>query len=310
VPHVYGDAASHERFKPLVELRKILESCGVATVGKVQEFNEGMLAIVWNYLPHLATDESYCRLLEEGLQKCGIPPLKNYGLSLQALALHGYEDVRVVFGSFYPAPVRLSSADSATLSTVPVDAQVVERLATWTWWLSALEQGPRIELFKICLEELPRSWMNSTYSDSQGYRMPLFRLSDLQRFSGGGGDEMAGCLMEDFKKGVNVYVSMTFDRSSCWWPTALLNACRWSLHYMHFSKGSVDLEILGQYFHLLYGVSRQFRKEVLDMIVIVQENLEKNHKAIPKSFNFGKVDFRFTESVPLVVMPMPKWPFD
>ena len=307
VPHVYGEAAADVRLKPLVDLRKILETHGVATVGYLEFFQERMLGVVWDCLPHLKDDGSFGRMLEEGLRDCGIHPLETYGFSHETLASFSRADIQIVFNGFSPAPVRLRSADGVTLSAVPLATEAVERLAAWAWWLSALEQ-PHVELFKSCLKELPKSWVHNTYSDSYGYHMPMLRWSDLHRFSEGNADLAGGCFLEPFKKGVQQLISATFDTSSTWWSTAMLTACRWSVEHMHLPQGRVDLEELGKYFQLLNGVSRQFRREALDLILRIQD-VEKTLQ-IPRSFDLGKVDFRHSEQVTIPVLVAPRWPFE
>jgi hypothetical protein len=308
VPHVYGEAASDVRLKPLVDLRRMLETHGISGVGELEMFQERMSGIVWDCLPHLRDDGSFGRMLEEGLRDCGIHPLQTYGFSLEALASFSRADVQTVFNGFSPAPVRLRSADFATLSAVPLESAAVERLAAWAWWLSALEQ-PHVELFKSCLKELPSSWVHNTYSDSYGYHMPMMlRWSDLHRFSEGDADLAGCCFLEPFKQGVQQLISATFDASSTWWSTAMLTACRWSVEHMHLPQGRVDLEELGKYFQLLNGVSRQFRREALDLILRIQD-VEKSRQ-MPRSFDLGKVDVRHSEHATIPVLAASKWPFE
>lgn len=307
VPHVYGEAASDVRLKPLVDLRKILETHGIATMGYLESFQESMSGIVWDCLPHLKDDGSFGRMLEEGLRDCGIHPLQSHGLSHETLASFSRADIQTVFNGFSPAPVRLRSADFSALSAVPMDYKAVERLAAWAWWLSALEQ-PHVELFKSCLKELPKSWVHNTYMDSYGYHMPLLRWSDLHRFSEGNADLAGGCFLEPLKEGVRKLISVTFDTNSTWWSTAMLTACRWSVEHMHLPQGRVDLEELGKYFQMLNGVSRQFRREALDLILRIQD-VEKTRQ-MPRSFDLGKVDFRHSEQVTIPVLAAPKWPFE
>lgn len=308
LPHVYGEAAAEERLKPLVEMRKLLETCSVVTVGREQEFQERMRSLVWDCLPHLKDDGSFWNLLEQALQECGIHPLEHYGLSQQVLSCYSREDVQAVFTGFAPASGWLRSTDYTTLCSVSMDKKMIERLATWVFWLKALEGGPRIELFKICLKELPASWVNITYTDGHGYHMPLLRLSDLERYSVKGGDKMGWGLLEEFENAVLKHASALFDMSSCWWSTAMWNACCWSVQYMERPKGRVDLEMLGGYFQRINGVSRQFRKEALDLIVRIQD--VQSERQMPKSFNLGKGDFLYAESASLVSFPAPKWPFE
>lgn len=307
VPHVYGEAAADVRLKPLVDLRKILETHGIGTVGYLEMFQERISGIVWDCLPHLKDDGSFGRMLEEGLRDCGLQPLQTYGFSHETLASFSRADIQIVFNGFSPAPVRLRSADFATLSAVPLESAAVGRLAAWAWWLSALEQ-PHIELFKSCLKELPNSWVHNTYSDCYGYHMPMLRWSDLHRFSEGNADLAGCCFLEPFKKGVLQLSSATFDTNSTWWSTAMLTACRWSVEHMHLPQGRVDLEELGKYFQLLNGVSRQFRREALDLILRIQD-VEKSRQ-MPRSFDLGKVDFRHSEQVTIPVLVAPKWPFE
>ena len=304
VPHIYGEAASDDRLKPLVEMRKILETCGVAVVGRVPEFEDRMRSVVWDCLPHLSHDGSFVRSVEESLQECGLHPLETYGISVAVLAQYSREDVQIVFSGFSPAPVRLRSMDYTTLSAVPVDSNFVDRLSAWDLWMSALDEGPRIELFKVWVKELLLSFVNGTYSDSHGYHMPFIRISDLHLFSEEGGDVMAAGLMGLFKEGVN---KLTFGEQS---PLATLNACYWAVQYMDRPKGRVDLEILGGYLQRLNGVNRQFRKEALDLIVRIQDRPQMSKQAQPRSFDLGKVDFRYAENVALVKMAAPKWPFE
>jgi hypothetical protein len=309
VPFVYGDAAAEDRLRPLVDLRRILETHGVAFEGRVPDFVESVQRLVWDCLPHLADDASFGQLLEEGLRECGIQPLANLGLSLESLSVFGRADVHAVFDGFSPGPVRLRS-DFGTLSCVPVDPKVVERLAAWSWWLTALE-SPGIELLKACLKELPVSLAKATCFDSRGYHMPLLRASDLQLFSAEGGDAMAGCLLEDLKEGVRRLAASTFHGNGSWWPTALLNACRWSVQHMNLPQGKVDLEVLGRYFQMLNGVSRQFRKEALDLIVSIRDSERHGrHGRVPQSFDLGRVEFRHAESVTIASLAAPKWPFE
>lgn len=309
LPHVYGEAAAEERLRPLVEMRALLETCGVVTAGREHEFQERMRAVVWDCLPHLRDDGSFWSLLEHALQECGVRAPEHYGLSQQALSCFSREDVQAVFAGFLPAAVWLRSADCTSLSRVPMDARVIERLVSWTVWLKVLEGGPRMELLKICLKELPACWVNGTYADGHGYHTPLLRLADLQLFSGDGGDEMGYRLLEELAAGVERYVGATFDLSSCWWPTAVWNACCWSVQYMERPKGRVDLVSLGGYLRLLNGVSRQFRKEALDLVVRIQD--VQRERALPPSFGLEKGDFLHAESVvALVSFPAPKWPFE
>ena len=307
VPHVYGEAAADVRLKPLVDLRNILETKGIATLGDLEMFQERMSGVVWDCLPHLKDDSSFGRMLEEGLRDCGIHPLQTYGFSHETLASFSRADIQTVFNGFSPAPVWQRSADFATLSAVPMASETVERLAAWAWWLSALEQ-PHVELFKSCLKELPNSWVHNTYADSYGHRMPMLRWSDLHRFSEGHADLAGCCFLEPFKKGVQQLISATFDTSSTWWSTAMLTACRWSVEHMHLPQGRVDLEELGKYFQLLNGVSRQFRREALDLILRIQD-VEKSRQ-MPRSFDLGKVDFRHSEQVTIPVLVSPRWPLE
>jgi hypothetical protein len=77
---------------------------------------------------------------------------------------------------------------------------------------------------------------------------------------------------------------------------------------MHLPQGRVDLEELGKYFQLLNSVSRQFRREALDLILRIQD-VEKSRQ-MPRSFDLGKVDFRHAEHVTIPVLVAPKWPLE
>ena len=88
----------------------------------------------------------------------------------------------------------------------------------------------------------------------------------------------------------------------------MLTACRWSVEHMHLPQGRVDLEELGKYFQLLNSVSRQFRREALDLILRIQD-VEKSRQ-MPRSFDLGKVDFRHAEHVTIPVLVAPKWPLE
>jgi hypothetical protein len=78
---------------------------------------------------------------------------------------------------------------------------------------------------------------------------------------------------------------------------------------MERPKGRVDLVSLGGYLRLLNGVSRQFRKEALDLVVRIQD--VQRERALPPSFGLEKGDFLHAESVvALVSFPAPKWPFE
>jgi len=313
VPHIYGQAASDKRLQPLVRLRMLLETLGIACVGDLASFEERMMGVVWDCLPHLADDGSFGRLMEESLRECGIHPLETYGLSVQTLAAFSRVDIQTVFGTFSPAPVRYRSADFATVFPVRLDATAVERLAAWAWWLSMLKHGPRVELFEICLSELPRSWVNSHGHDIHGHHMALLRRSDLLRGPErdvASGASLAVPLLTQFREGVSKLIAETFDSNACWWSTAVLSACQWSVECMQLPHGEVDLDVMGNYFKLLDGVSPQFRKAAQDLIFRVRD-AEPNRR-MPRSFDLSerRVDFLHTEYVTISVFPTPKWPFE
>jgi len=305
LPHVYGEAAGEERLRPLVELRRVLESCCVQTAGREAEFEARLRSLVWDCLPHLSDDGEFWCLFEQSFLECGLHAPEQYGLSRGALSCFGREDVHVVFAGFVPAAVRVRSADFASLSSVALCSRSVERLVSWSVWLKVLEL-PRVELFAACLRELPASCVNSSFVDGHGYHMPLLRLSDLALFVDG--EDMCFSLLGEFSGAVDKFVEGVFDVSSCWWPTAVWNACCWSVQFMERAKGRVDLEALGGYFQLLNGVSRQFRKEALDLIVRIRD--VQGERPLPRSFSLVKGSFLYAESVALVSFPAPKWPFE